>query len=79
MYESLTDCGYPPDVDHGVVSVLETTYNTTGTVSCALGYNLVGTQEITCLANGKWSSDDFSCAIVGTVYFDRDLSFLVVR
>ena len=59
----------PPVVDCGSVMVssplqvsqTNTTFNSTITYSCQLGYNLVGTPERTCQANGSYTGVEPSC------------------
>ena len=59
----------PPVVDCGrltaslplQVMVINTTFNSTANYSCQVGYNLVGTAERTCQANGSYSGVEPSC------------------
>lgn len=54
---TIVSCGTPPTVQNGSVGAGSDTYNSTRTYSCTSGYQIAnGTGNITCLANGSWSS-----------------------
>lgn len=53
---AVVDCGQPEDVTDGMVVVPSTTFGSTVTYSCDLGYRLVGLAARTCGADGQWSN-----------------------
>lgn len=67
------DCGLPTP-KNGAVSVDSTTFGGTGNISCNTGYDLFGERNITCTANGNWSSTNYTCARKG-----RYLNMLVLN
>ena len=58
---TIVDCMGPPEVENGFVFANSTTYGSNAYYSCADGYDLHGPSQITCLANGSWSSFDMYC------------------
>ena len=50
-----TDCGPVPNITNGNVNAINTTYGATGNVQCDDGYK-ASQRDITCMANGTWSS-----------------------
>ncbi|XP_052796464.1 sushi, von Willebrand factor type A, EGF and pentraxin domain-containing protein 1-like [Mya arenaria] len=64
---SYTDCGAAPDIDHGNVSSVETTYLFVATYTCETGYNIRGDNIIHCMSNGNWSSVMATCSPVGKI------------
>lgn len=59
------DCSTPPNPVNGNVTVTGTDVNSTATIFCHTGYHLVGVSSITCMADGNWSSTNYSCHVVG--------------
>ena len=56
------DCGTLTDPANGQVShTTGTTFGQTATYSCDLGYNLVGDNNRTCQATGRWSGNTLTC------------------
>ena len=49
------DCGALDSPDHGDVSLTGTTFESTATYSCSVGYALEGEKTRTCQATGEWS------------------------
>jgi CUB/sushi domain-containing protein len=60
------DCGKPPHVDEYsmVVSDNRTTYESSITYNCTLGYKMMGESNSTCLMNGSWSGTGPTCVPV---------------
>jgi hypothetical protein len=58
------DCGALTDPSNGKVSAATTTYNSTATYSCSMGYNLSDTTPRTCQANKQWSGSAPICVLV---------------
>ena len=50
------DCGVPKDIENGSFRNFGTKFNDNYYAECMNGYVLSGPKEVTCLANGKWSS-----------------------
>ena len=64
IFHTAIDCGQPPGVTNGQVSASETTFQSTATYTCNLGYEFgSGVQEITrvCQANMEWSDSIPEC------------------
>ena len=50
-------CGYPPSISNGFRGTLtRTTYGGTVTYSCYTGYQMSGSDAVTCQASGSWSA-----------------------
>ncbi|XP_045205733.2 CUB and sushi domain-containing protein 3-like [Mercenaria mercenaria] len=60
----IKDCGNLTDPVDGRVSYLKTTYQSTASYTCAVGYNLVGLNITQCTASGAWSPAQPLCEIV---------------
>ena len=63
------DCKIPVNPSNGMVKLAVdgvTTYGATASVSCNVGYELVGDDYLRCRADGAWSSLS-SCAFKGYV------------
>ena len=58
------DCGDPPLVVNGFVDFENTTFESVATVSCDLGYELLGPQEISCDQRGSWTGGIQTCKII---------------
>lgn len=59
----LVDCGTLSAPSNGTISAGVTTYNTTRTLGCNVGYNVSGSTSRTCQANGSWSGSPTVCTI----------------
>ncbi|XP_038044296.1 uncharacterized protein LOC119718996 [Patiria miniata] len=57
------DCGYPGDVENGLLSGSVYLVNATVDVACDDGFTLKGSSRLTCLEDGQWSSDLPVCAV----------------
>ncbi|XP_038044292.1 sushi domain-containing protein 2-like [Patiria miniata] len=57
------DCGYPGDVENGLLSGSVYLVNATVDVACDDGFTLTGSSKLTCLEDGQWSSDLPVCAV----------------
>ena len=57
----VVDCGSLEDPDNGQVDFSNTAFESTANYTCNLGYNLTGSSNRTCEANGNWSGDPPSC------------------
>ena len=55
------DCGALNDPNNGDVSLTGTTFESTATYSCSVGYVLEGEQTRTCQATGEWSGTAPHC------------------
>ncbi len=56
MYYTVIDCGSLADPVNGQVEISSgTTFGSTASYSCDTGYNLTGSTERTCGADGMWS------------------------
>ncbi|XP_052275174.1 sushi, von Willebrand factor type A, EGF and pentraxin domain-containing protein 1-like isoform X8 [Dreissena polymorpha] len=51
----IVDCGAFADPQNGTVSTVATTYGSTATVTCQIGYILNGSHTSQCGSDGKWS------------------------
>ncbi len=58
---NLVDCGSLPNPSNGSVSLSGTTYQSTATTTCNIGWTVQGTNPRTCQANGQWSSTPTTC------------------
>jgi CUB/sushi domain-containing protein len=59
------ECGSPPGLGYtGSVSVTGTTYGSTATYTCNLGYSMTGAKTRTCQADGTWSGITPACTVV---------------
>ncbi|XP_038044294.1 sushi domain-containing protein 2-like [Patiria miniata] len=58
----IVSCGYPGDVENGMVSGSVYLVNATVDVACDDGFTLNGSSRLTCLEDGQWSSDLPVCA-----------------
>ena len=59
---SAVDCGPLTDPANGQVDTSSgTTFWSTATYTCAIGYTLSGSQSRTCGADGNWTSSEPSC------------------
>ncbi|XP_038047433.1 sushi domain-containing protein 2-like [Patiria miniata] len=56
------NCGYPGDVENGLLSGSVYLVNDTVDVACDDGFTLTGSSSLTCLEDGQWSSDLPVCA-----------------
>ncbi|XP_038044291.1 sushi domain-containing protein 2-like [Patiria miniata] len=68
----IVSCGYPGDVENGLLSGSVYLVNTTVDVACDDGFTLKGSSKLTCLEDGQWSSDlpvcdDVNCGYPGDV------------
>ena len=64
------DCGSPTSPGNGTIELIDagkTTYGTTATQSCNIGFDLTGVANITCGADGHWSSPVVTCIIKGNL------------
>ena len=63
------DCGDPEEADaNGSVDVSDgTTLGSTAVYSCAAGYNLVGSDVVTCTVSGEWSDGAPTCQSMQSV------------
>ena len=64
------DCGLPTSPDNGTIELIDagtTTYGTTATQSCDIGFDLTGVANITCGADGNWSNQAVTCIIKGNL------------
>ena len=63
-----TDCGLPPSPLNGAVILTAynvTTYGSSATQSCNIGYDLAGDVNISCGSDGNWSHQPVSCTLTG--------------
>ena len=61
-YYAVVDCGNLQDPENGMVTVTETTFESTASYSCnGSNYLLVGATVRTCQANGIWSGSAPEC------------------
>lgn len=60
-YYTVVDCGQPPALDNGGISVAQTAFNSTALYSCNNGYLLNGPIMRTCQDNGAWSGVNPTC------------------
>ena len=77
----ITDCGSDFSIADGHVNFtgLATTYGERIPVSCNEGYELVGEEVITCLADGTWSKDVI-CRIKGKYWnFNKNLTLYLLH
>ncbi|XP_038047435.1 sushi domain-containing protein 2-like [Patiria miniata] len=58
----IVSCGYPGDVENGLLSGSVYFVNATVDVACDDGFTLKGSSRLTCLEDGQWSSDLPVCA-----------------
>ena len=59
---TVVDCGTLTNPANGQVShTAGTTFGQTATYSCDVGYNLVGDNNRTCQATGRWSGNTPTC------------------
>ena len=65
-----TDCGTDYKLDNGHINFngKDTTVNSTVSVSCNPGYNIVGDNHITCTPDGTWTKST-KCVIKGLKMF----------
>ena len=64
------DCGSPSSPGNGTIELADTgttTYGATATQSCNIGFDLTGVANITCGADGNWSSPAVNCIIKGNL------------
>ncbi|CAI8036485.1 CUB and sushi domain-containing protein 3, partial [Geodia barretti] len=61
---TVVDCGALEDPANGSVAVSDTTFNSTSSYSCSVGYRLDGESPRTCLATGLWSGSTPTCTVV---------------
>uniref|UniRef100_A0A8C1SDC7 Sushi, von Willebrand factor type A, EGF and pentraxin domain-containing protein 1 n=1 Tax=Cyprinus carpio TaxID=7962 RepID=A0A8C1SDC7_CYPCA len=62
---SRVSCGPPPVIPHAVTVSSGQTYQSIVSYMCHPGLSLVGSQNLTCQANGKWSLPTPSCEFPG--------------
>ena len=65
------DCGLPANPDNGTVVLSDaglTTYGASFTQSCYMGFDLTGVANISCGADGNWSSPAATCTIKGSLF-----------
>ena len=61
------DCGMMPRPENGNVNQsMGTTYGRTVHFTCSLGYEIFGSKQSTCMANGQWSHEAPVCKLTGT-------------
>ena len=63
-----TDCELPPIPANGTVILTDynvTTYSSSATQSCNIGYDLNGAVNISCGSDGNWSHPPVSCTLTG--------------
>ena len=51
----------PPNTDHMIMNVTSVNYNSTLTLSCNEGYELVGNSTMVCGEGGKWTGTKPHC------------------
>ena len=69
MQLNIVDCGDVITPINGTVTYTNgTTYLSTATTFCNIGYDLLGNSESTCHANGTWSKTNTTCQIKGETY-----------
>ena len=61
FYPAVVDCGTLMASPPLQVTLINTTFNSTATYSCQVGYNLVGNSERICQANRSYSGVEPSC------------------
>lgn len=59
-------CGPPPEVPHAVTMSSGQTYQSIVSYMCHPGLSLIGSQNLTCQADGKWSLPTPSCECKNT-------------
>ena len=59
------DCGTPPAPHNGSVVMDKSTFGGKARFRCEKGYNMSGSRELECLANGDWNGKFPKCTIVG--------------
>ena len=57
----IVDCGQLDDINNGQMTVSTTTYGSSATYSCNIGYRLNGPATTTCGADGYWSGSLPTC------------------
>ena len=65
-----TDCGKEYTLEHGHVEFYQkdTTYGSSLSVICDIGYEIKGGPEIICMHQGSWSNSTY-CEIKGLLFF----------
>ena len=61
---AIVDCGQLDHITNGQITQPTTTYGSSATYSCNIGYRLNGPATTTCGADGYWSGNVPTCAIV---------------
>ena len=66
---NIVDCGTLKTPTNGSVTLTNgTTYLSTATIFCNIGYTLLGKSGSTCQASGTWSNTNTTCQIKGEAY-----------
>ncbi len=65
------DCGHPNDTLNGTLTFTGTKYKAQATYSCEDGFDLTGSQNVSCLSNGIWEQGA-TCTIKGKI--DKNMS-----
>ena len=56
------DCGFPGNILNGAVDISRgTEFGSTALYSCDPGFQMMGMNSLTCLANGKWNRISPTC------------------
>ncbi|XP_052279324.1 adhesion G protein-coupled receptor B3-like isoform X2 [Dreissena polymorpha] len=58
------DCGRLPNPSNGYVFAKASTYESTATIKCHIGYTLQGGSTSSCGRNGEWSSTGQTCSLI---------------
>lgn len=58
---AVVNCGDPGSPENGLVVGNTFTFLSEIQVACSKGYEVVGSEHRTCLANGQWSGVEASC------------------
>ncbi|CAB3407460.1 unnamed protein product [Caenorhabditis bovis] len=63
----LVDCGRPPPIANGRVSVVNTTFDSSANYTCLAGFRLIGPETLLCGDRGEWQPASPFCYDVATL------------
>ena len=61
IYTVVSGCPTLDDPVNGMVSVTGTATGDTATYTCIAGFELIGTETVTCMSDGTWSDEPPMC------------------